>query len=183
VQGGDNEDDGLLWDPSVPPFVFFHSDYFFSFLFLSVQSLLVLVSVFFLSLSASGSLSLYLLPSFINASVICPVLLLLLLLLLLLFLFCMYLRCPLVFSTLPCVCSAMFSGSSPLCLLPLFSSVRPCSAFRSSPAWLFSSFYKTRECHAVAQTTKRTGRTVTVVTEMHRGARGSFFFFLPGLVC
>ena len=177
MQGGEDEDDGLLW---ISLFLLsFSFPLILSFLFFSLCAIFVGPCFRFLSVSLCVwlSLSLFFLPSFVNASVFCPVLLLPLP-----FLFCMYLRFPLVLSTLPCVCSVMFSGSSPLCLFPLFSSVRPCSAFRSSPAWLFSGYYKTRECHAVAQTTKRTCRTVTVVTEMHRGARGSFFF-LPGLVC
>ena len=42
------------------------------------------------------------------------------------------------------------------------------------PLWLFSGLYKARECHALVRQMKRTHKTVTVMMETHRGARGGF---------
>jgi hypothetical protein len=40
--------------------------------------------------------------------------------------------------------------------------------------WLFSGLYKAIECHALVRQMKRTHKTVTLMMETHRGARGGF---------
>jgi hypothetical protein len=40
--------------------------------------------------------------------------------------------------------------------------------------WLFSGLSKAIECHALVRQMKRTHKTVTLMMETHRGARGGF---------
>jgi len=72
----------------------------------------------------------------------------------------------------PCS-SPLFLGISSVCVFPQRFLICPLGSI-PHPLWLFSGLYKAIECHALVRQMKRTHKTVTLMMETHRGARGGF---------